>query len=376
MELLATIATALPLASTEEGGGSFLVSPSLGLMIWTLVLFLLTMYVLKRFAFPPIAEALEKRAAAVRENLDAAERTRDEADELLAEYRERLKEAREQADDILVRSRKASEAAVAKATAEGKAKREELVAAARRDIEAETRRALEQIRNEVADLTVLATEKITRKSLDGADQKRLVEEALAEVDFSTLAGSGVVARNGARPMEEIARVYAQALFEAAQDAGRLDDVHEQLGQFADAMNESHDMRVFFFSPYFSSAEKREAIGHAVSGASSELVNFLELLAEKHRMPAIFVIRKRFDELWAKAKKRLEVTLTSAIALDSDVVEQVGAEVERQTDREIDLETDVDPEILGGLVLRVGNMVLDASLRSKLERLRKEVASAA
>jgi F-type H+-transporting ATPase subunit delta len=177
-------------------------------------------------------------------------------------------------------------------------------------------------------------------------------------------------------MEEIARVYAQALFEAAQDTGRLDEVHEQLDAFADAMNESHDMRVFFFSPYFSSAEKREAIGHAVSGASSELVNFLELLAEKHRMPAIFVIRKRFDELWAKAKKRLEVTLTSAIALDSDVVERVGAEVERQTDREIDLETDVDPEILGGLVLRVGNMVLDASLRSKLERLRKEVASAA
>jgi F-type H+-transporting ATPase subunit b len=147
------------------------------------------MYVLYKFAFPPIAEALEKRAAAVRENLDSAERTREEADELLAEYRQRLKEAREQADDILVRARKASEAAVAEATADGKAKREELVAAARRDIEAETRRSLEQIRREVADLTVLATEKVTRKTLDEDDQKRLVEEALAEVDFSALAGS-------------------------------------------------------------------------------------------------------------------------------------------------------------------------------------------
>jgi F-type H+-transporting ATPase subunit b len=189
MELVATIATVLPLAAEEDSGGSFLVSPGLGLMIWTLILFGITLFVLWKYAFPRIGEALEKRANAIRENIEAAEKQREEADELLAEYRERLKEAREQADDIMVRSRKASEAAVATATAEGKAKREELVAAARRDIEAETRRALEQIRNEVADLTVLATEKITRKSLDDADQKRLVEEALAEVDFSALAGS-------------------------------------------------------------------------------------------------------------------------------------------------------------------------------------------
>jgi F-type H+-transporting ATPase subunit delta len=176
-------------------------------------------------------------------------------------------------------------------------------------------------------------------------------------------------------MEEIARVYAQALFEAAQDADRLDEVHEQLDEFADAMNESNDMRVFLFSPYFSSDEKREAIKASISGAAPELVNFLELLAEKHRMPAIFAIRRRFDELWAEARRRLEVTLTSAVELDQDVVEKVGAEIERQTEREIDMSADVDPEILGGLVLRVGNMVLDASLRSKLERLRKEVASA-
>jgi ATP synthase F1 delta subunit len=177
-------------------------------------------------------------------------------------------------------------------------------------------------------------------------------------------------------VEEIARVYADALFGAAQDADKLDQVHEELASFADAMNESNDMRVFFFSPYFSSTEKRAAIGEAVSGASDELGNFLELLAEKHRMPAIFAIRRRFDELWAEAKKRLEVTVTSAVELDDSVVEQVGKAVESQTKREIDLDTEIDPEILGGIVLRVGNMVLDASLRSKLERLRKEVAAAA
>jgi F-type H+-transporting ATPase subunit b len=158
-------------------------------MIWTLVLFLFTMWVLAKFAFPKIGAALEKRANAIKENIEASEKQRAEADELLEEYRQRLREAREQADDIVSRSRKASEAAVAEATAEGKAKREDLVAAARRDIETETRRSLEQIRKEVADLTVLATEKVTRKSLDSEDQQRLVEEALAEVDFSALAGS-------------------------------------------------------------------------------------------------------------------------------------------------------------------------------------------
>jgi F-type H+-transporting ATPase subunit b len=171
----------------KSSGGSFLVSPALGLMIWTLVLFLFTMWVLRKVAFPRIQEALDKRANAIRDNIEAAEKQRREADELLKEYRARLTEAREQADEIVARARKASDTAKAEAAEEGKERREELVAAARRDIEAETRRSLERIRKEVADLTVLATEKVTRKSLDAEDQKRLVEEALAEVDFSELA---------------------------------------------------------------------------------------------------------------------------------------------------------------------------------------------
>jgi F-type H+-transporting ATPase subunit b len=176
----------VPLAAEE--GGSFLVSPALGLMIWTLALFGFTMWVLSKVAFPRIQEALDKRAQAIRENIEAAERQRREADELLNEYRERLKEAREQAEDITQRARKAAEAAKAEATEAGREKRDQLVEAARRDIEAETRRSLEQIRSEVADLTVLATEKVTRKTLDADDQRRLVEEALSEVDFSALAG--------------------------------------------------------------------------------------------------------------------------------------------------------------------------------------------
>ena len=191
MELFGYI---LPLAAEaaehgEESGGSFLVSPGLGLMIWTLVLFLITMWVLSKVAFPKIQEALDKRAKAISESIDAAERQRKESEELLAEYRARLAEAREQADDIMARARKAAETAEAEAAAAGKEKREELVAAAKRDIEAETRRSLDQIPSEVADLTVLATERVTRKSLTADDQKRLVEEALSEVDFSALSGA-------------------------------------------------------------------------------------------------------------------------------------------------------------------------------------------
>jgi F-type H+-transporting ATPase subunit b len=193
---VADISGLVPVAA-EEGSGSFLVSPELGLMIWTLVLFLFTMWFLSKTAFPRIGEALEKRANAIRESIEAAEKQREEADKLLQEYRHRLTEAREQADDIVARARKASEAAVAEATADGKTKREELVAAARRDIETETRRSLERLRKEVADLTVLATEKLTHKSLDDEDHKRLVEEALSEVDFSALAGEAAGNGNGA-----------------------------------------------------------------------------------------------------------------------------------------------------------------------------------
>ena len=182
--------TTIPLAAEGDSGGSFLVSPNLGLMIWTLLVFGITMYVLSRVAFPRIQEALDKRANQIRDSIDEAEKTREEAKSILEEYRGRLKEAREQADEIIARARKTAETTTAEATEQGREKREELLAAARRDIEAETRRSLERIRKEVADLTVLTTEKVTRKTLDSDDQKRLIQEALAEVDFSSLGGDG------------------------------------------------------------------------------------------------------------------------------------------------------------------------------------------
>ncbi len=175
------------LAAEEGGGGSFLVSPDIGLMIWTLLVFVISMYILSKVAFPRIAEALDKRQRAIEESIDVAERTRTEAAKLLEEYRERLSEARGQADDIVARARKTAENNEAESVAEAKRKREEMMAQTRRDIQQETRRAIQEIRAEVADLTVMATEKVTRKTLTGEDQKRLVEEALQELDFNALA---------------------------------------------------------------------------------------------------------------------------------------------------------------------------------------------
>jgi F-type H+-transporting ATPase subunit b len=176
----------LPLIAAG-GSGNFLVSPNVGLMIWTVIAFLIAFLILRKAAFPRIQEALDKRRKAIEESISHAERTRHEADELLEEYRARLREAREQAEDIVTRARRASEALQDETRAEARQQREEMLASTRRDIEQETRRALDEIRKEVADLTVIATEKVTRKSLDDDDHRKLIEDALSEVDFSVIA---------------------------------------------------------------------------------------------------------------------------------------------------------------------------------------------
>jgi len=183
----------VPILAAEgggEGGGSFLVEPSGGLMLWTLLAFGLTLFVLSRLAFPKISEQLDKRQRAIEESIDTAERTKSEAEELLREYRQRLSEARTQAEDIVERARRAGEQHEKETLEEARRRREELMEQTRRDIQAETRRAIQEIRNEVADLTVLATEKVTRKTLTDDDQRRLVEEALGELDFEALTRDG------------------------------------------------------------------------------------------------------------------------------------------------------------------------------------------
>jgi F-type H+-transporting ATPase subunit delta len=176
-------------------------------------------------------------------------------------------------------------------------------------------------------------------------------------------------------MEEIAEVYARALFEVALDQDKLDEIHEQLGEFADAMDENLDLRRFFFSPYFSTEEKKQALTKTVLGANERFMNFLEALLERHRMPVIFRIRSRFDQLWEEERKLLPVQVTSAVELDEDTIKGIGDRIGEQVGRQVELSSNVDPDIIGGIVLRVGNFVLDASIRNRLEQLRKTVAQA-
>ncbi len=177
-------------------------------------------------------------------------------------------------------------------------------------------------------------------------------------------------------MEELAEVYARALFEVAKESDVLDRVHEELGQFADALDEDRNLQVFLFSPYFSSTEKKDGVRRIVSDADERLVNFLELLAERHRMPALFRIRRSFESLWTEENRLLPVTVTSAVELDEQLVKDIGQRIEEQTGRSVELSSNVDPDVLGGLRVQVGNMVLDATVRNRLEQLRKQVATAA
>ena len=176
-------------------------------------------------------------------------------------------------------------------------------------------------------------------------------------------------------MEEIAQVYARSLFEVAEEQQKLDVVKQQLDEFAQALHEHRELAVFFFSPYFSAEEKKDGLRKAVQGAEPAFMNFLEALIERHRMPVIFRIRTDFELLYDKSNKLLPVTVTSAVELDPETIESLGKRIGEQTGNEIELSSKVDPEILGGIVLRVGNFIMDASIRTRLEQLRREVAQA-
>ena len=176
-------------------------------------------------------------------------------------------------------------------------------------------------------------------------------------------------------MEEIARGYARPLFEVATEQDKLDVVREQLGEFADALNDSRELQTFLFSPYFSTEEKEEGLARAVTDADETVANFLALLLENHRMPVIFRVRREYDRLWEEANQLLPVEITSAVELDPSVAERIGDEIGRQTGRTVRLTSTVDPDVIGGIVVRVGNSILDASIRTRLENLRKQVAKA-
>jgi F-type H+-transporting ATPase subunit delta len=177
-------------------------------------------------------------------------------------------------------------------------------------------------------------------------------------------------------VEELAQVYGRSLFQVAQEQGKLDELREQLGQFADALDQNRELAVFFFSPYFSTQEKRDALDTLLDGADEIFINFLALLIENHRMPVIFRIRHEYERLWDEENRTLPVQITSAIALDDATTESLGKTIGERAGRKVTLAARVDPDILGGIIIRVGNSILDASIRNRLEQLRRHVAQGA
>jgi F-type H+-transporting ATPase subunit delta len=177
-------------------------------------------------------------------------------------------------------------------------------------------------------------------------------------------------------MDELAQVYGRSLFEVAREQGKLDELREQLSQFADALESNRDLAVFFFSPYFSTTEKQEALRRVLEDADEAFVNFLELLIENHRMPVLFRIRQQYEKLWEEENRTLPVEITSAIELDQATTDSLARKIGERADRKINLSAHVDPEIVGGIIVRVGNSILDASIRTRLEQLRRQVAQGA
>jgi F-type H+-transporting ATPase subunit delta len=177
-------------------------------------------------------------------------------------------------------------------------------------------------------------------------------------------------------MEELAQVYGRSLFEVAREQDKLDLLREQLGQFADALKTNRELELFFFSPYFSSAEKQAGLEKLLDDADARLLSFLDLLIENHRMPVIYRIRREYDRLWEQENRLLPVVLTSAVELDEQTTNTLSEQIGERTGRTVTLTTRVEPDILGGIVVQVGNSILDASIRNRLEQLRTQVAHGA
>ena len=355
------------LAAEETGGGKFLVTPSVGLMIWTLLAFGMTLYVLRRFVFPRIQEQLDKRQRAIEETIETAERTRKEAEQMLAEYRERLQEARQQAEDIVARARKAAERHQEEIVEARVQKQQEMLEQARRDIETETRLALERIRKEVADLTVIATEKVTRKTLTSEDHQRLIQEALQEVDFSVLE----TGRRGteARPADGEAGAH---LFRGAvrrrKGAGQ-DGPHPRAARaICDALEQNRELNLFFFSPCSRRARRRRE-WRACWSARTSVRQFPE--APDRQPPhagASSASAASTRQLWRRRTSCCR--WRSPAPWSSTTRWHDRSRARRAADRAPGgADAHVDDDILGGLVVRVSNMVLDASIRNQLERLR-------
>ena len=341
-------------------------------MIWTLVIFGITLFILKRYVFGPVGDAIEKRRRDISESIEEAERSRDEAQALLEDYRTRLAEARREADELREQGRKEGERQGQEIVTQAQAQRERVLADAEAQISAEARSAASGLRDQVATLALLAAEKVSRRSLSDEDHRKLIEEAIEEADLS----ADLHERRGAGRRVSVATTYAEALYEAAVDA---DAVPPGRGRRRGVRRAPSGSRTTCGSPSRtprSTPAPKASVLKAVDADAQPLVqNFLQVLVERGRIAEFLEIAEAFGERVARAEARLDVEAVTAIPLPDDLRERIVERLQAKTNATVELTESVDPDVVGGLVLRVGEVVVDGSVRHRIEELRRELSGA-
>ena len=339
-----------------------LIKPAPGLMIWTLVTFLIVLYILRRVAFGRIAEMLEARRRAVQTNLEAAEGARDEAQKLLDEYRQQLAAARHEASEIVERARRTGEEERRRMQDELQAERERGVAAAKSAIEAETRQSIDRIKSEIADLTLQATEAVLphearRRRVQAPDRRGAVRRRLLEADERlTMADAAALP-------------FAEALYEAALAADRLDAVNRDLAAVRGAIDDAPDLARFLANPAFPADAKRRVLDSMTAGGDPLVANFLNVLVSHGRLELLVDAAEAFAERYRREQRELAVSLTTAVPIDDAQADSLRQKLESATGQTVTIRRTVDPSIVGGVVLRVRDLLVDASVRRRLEGLR-------
>ena len=354
-----------------------LIDINFGLMFWTIVTFLVVLVILKRYAFGPIQEALDARRAAVAADLDAAEKARAEAQEALAEYREQLAASRKEAARIVEDARRAMDEKRRADLAELDLDKQRQLERARSEIAAETRQSLATIKDQVAELTVAATERVLRARLDEDEQRRLIDEALRDVDFAALSPSADLQEDGSLMAERVdpgARVYANALHGAAAEADRVAGVDRDLAELTQALAESRPLRRALFNPELPHAAKHRIVTRLLDQSDELLRNALLVMIDNGRLALLPDLQVAYAELAAEEERILDVDVTTAVPLDKAEVEALEKRVADALGMDARVHARVDPAIIGGLVLQARGVLLDASVRRRLQELRRTLIS--
>ena len=336
-----------------------------GLMIWTLVCFAITFFVLRKFAFGPIQKTIDERRDRIRSAVEEAENARAEARRLLEEHKELIGQAKGEAGEILAEARKIADSQRERAKEEIEADRQRRLEETRKQIEAETVRALEQIRAEVAELALAATAKVTGKVLDRDDHRKLIEDAIGDLDFS-VCWSGLVA--------VAARLYARSLFEAAKEEKRLEPVLEELGDFVAALEQVPELRSLLTNPELDPAERAAALDEILGGADELIRNFLRLLSEKGRTAQIDEIYRELEELVAADAEAADRRADDGVRALRGRSRSIMKKIEKSSGRSVEATRKVDSALIGGIILQVGSRRLDASVRGRINRLRHELVT--